>query len=246
MSAFGVIGGMTLPMLSVPTLFLGALNLVMLPRVAQHCALGQRERAAKVVHRALEVVCVVIVPCMALLCVTGPELGRLLFGYDGGGEYLTVLAPAVACGAVQTVLTGALNGADRQGTAAGIALICDVVQLVVTVLIMGRPGGGMEGFAAGLAVSGVLGVLLCSGAVRRCMGVRTGLVRLGAFPVLGAVLAGQTARLLMHRLAAAGLAGWPLVGVTMLFGAAVYVAALQALGVRLGFLRRSGKKKIDK
>jgi len=243
MSAFGVIGGMTLPMLSVPTLFLGALNLVMMPRVAQYCALGRRDRAAGVVRRGLEVVCIVIEPCMALLCVAGPELGRLLFGHDEVGQFLPLLALSVACGAVQMVLAGALNGSGRQGAAAAIALVCDVVQLAVTLLVMGRPNGGLEGFAAGLAVSGVLGVLLCSRAVRRCMGTGTGLMRLAALPGLGALLAGQTARLLMNRLEEAGLAGWPLVGATVLFGAVVYVAALQALGVRPGFLR---KKKIDK
>lgn len=243
MSAFGVIGGMTLPMLSVPTLFLGALNLVMVPRVARHCALGRRDRAAGTVRRALEVVCVVVEPCMALLCAVGPELGRLLFGHDGVGRYLPALALAVACGAVQTVFAGALNGAGRQGTAAAVALICDVVQLAVTVAVMGRPGGGLEGFAAGLAVSGVLGAALCGGAVRRCMGAGVGAVRLAALPGLGAVLAGVTARLLTVRLTAAGLAGWPLVGATVAFGTVVYVAALQALGVRPGFLR---KKKIDK
>ncbi len=246
MSAFGVISGMTLPMLSVPTLFLGALNLVMMPRVAQNIALGRRERATGVVRGALEVVCVTIQPCMALLCVVGPELGRLLFGREDVGQCLPLLAVAVACGAVQMVLSGALNGGGRQALAAAIALVCDVVQLGATLLVMGRPDGGLEGFAAGLAVSGVLGVLLCDWAVRRRMGVQTRLLRLGAMPALGAVLAGQTARLLLSRLWAAGMEGWPAVGLTLLFGGAVYVAALQALGVRPGFLRRTGKKKIDK
>ncbi|MBE6955872.1 MAG: stage V sporulation protein B [Ruminococcaceae bacterium] len=245
-SAFGVVSGMTLPMLSVPTLFLGALNLVMMPRVARYCALGQRERTKGVVGRALTVVCVTIQPCMALLCAVGPELGRLLFGREDVGRYLPLLAAAVACGAVQSVLSGVLNGGGRQGTAATIALVCDVVQLGTTLLVMGRPGGGLEGFAAALAVSGVLGVLLCDWAVRRRMGVQTKLLRLAALPALGAVLAGQTARLLLERLRSAGMDGWPAVTVTLLFGGAVYVAALHALGVRPGFLRRAGKKKIDK
>lgn len=243
MSAFGVVSGMTLPMLSVPTLFLGALNLVMMPRVAQYCALGRRERAAGVVRRALEVVCVVMPPCMALLCVAGSELGQLLFRRGDVGQYLPLLALTVACGAMQMVLSGALNGAGRQGVAAGIALGCDVVQLAVTMLIMSRPDGGMEGFAVGLAGSGVLGTVLCAGAVRRCMGRKMGLVRLAVLPGLGAVLAGLVARLLLMRLSAVGLTGWPLVGSVLLFGGAVYLAALQAMGVRPGFLR---KKKIDK
>lgn len=246
MSAFGVISGMTLPMLSVPTLFLGALNLVMMPRVAQNIALGRRERAAGVVRGALEVVCITIQPCMALLCVVGPELGRLLFERADVGQSLPLLAVAVACSAVQMVLSGALNGGGRQGLAAAIALVCDVVQLGATLLVMGRPGGGLEGFAVGLAVSGVLGVLLCDLAVWRRMGVQTGLLRLAAMPALGAVLAGQTARLLMSRLSAAGMEGWPIVGLTLLFGGAVYAAALQGLGVRPSFLVRPGKKKIDK
>ena len=42
MSAFGVLCGMTLPMLCLPTAFIGALGLVLVPKLAEGAALGQR------------------------------------------------------------------------------------------------------------------------------------------------------------------------------------------------------------
>ena len=41
MSAFGVLCGMTLPMLCLPTAFIGALGLVLVPKLAEGAALGQ-------------------------------------------------------------------------------------------------------------------------------------------------------------------------------------------------------------
>ena len=48
MAEFGVVCGMTLPMLALPTVFLGAMNLVMVPRLSHCAALGHRRRSAKI------------------------------------------------------------------------------------------------------------------------------------------------------------------------------------------------------
>ena len=230
MSAFGVISGMTLPLLTLPTLFLGAGKLWIMPRVARCWALGQRSCAGAMVERSLNVVCAILLPCMALLCVVGPELGLLLFARDDVGQYMLPLAFSVVCGAVQSVLSGALNAADRQGSAAGIALICDGVQLVLTLALMSRPGGGLEGLAAGLAVSGALGAALCLLCVHRHIGLGPGLFVQIGLPGLCAVLSGQTSLLLMSRLTRAGLSGWPRVCVTVAFGALVCLVAMNAVG----------------
>lgn len=71
---------MTLPMLALPTVFLGALNLVLLPRLARARALDRWDRVRQLAQRALSIVGVLALPAMAWMTVVGPTLGRLLFG----------------------------------------------------------------------------------------------------------------------------------------------------------------------
>lgn len=233
MSAFGILCGMTMPMLSLPTVFLGALTLVMVPRIARSSALGRTDQVCAGVLRCIEVVALLILPCMALVTVVGPELGFLLFGEREAGAYMIPLAFATACGCFQSVLSGALNAIDRQGTAAAVALLCDVVQLVLTVLLMGQPGGGMGGFVTGVVVSSILGVALCGWSVRRHTMLRLPAWRLIGLPGLAALLSWQTSLLLFRWLNGVGA---PLrVAIALAFGGLVYVSALCAMGVGTNF-----------
>ena len=78
-SEFGVVCGMTMPMLSLPIVFLGALNLVLVPRLARACALNLPGEVRRLSSRAMAAVSVLTLPAMALMVVLGPDLGRLMF-----------------------------------------------------------------------------------------------------------------------------------------------------------------------
>ena len=242
MSAFGILCGMTMPMLSLPTVFLGALTLVMVPRIARSCALGRMDQVRGGVLRCMEVVALVILPCMALITVVGPDLGLLLFGAREVGAYMVPLAFATVCGCFQSVLSGTLNATDRQGTAAAIALLCDVVQLALTVLLMGRPGGGMEGFVVGVVVSSVLGLILCGRAVRRHIKMSLPVWRFVGVPGLAALLSWQISLLLFRSLNGMGASEVLRVAVVLIFGGLVYVSALCAMGIGAGNFSCSGQK----
>lgn len=234
MSAFGVLCGMTMPMLSLPTVLLGALSLVVMPRVARSCALGQMDRVRRDILGALEVVALVILPCMALVTVVGPDLGLLLFGEPCAGQYMVPLAFATACGCFQSVLSGALNAAEHQGAAAVIALLCDVVQLALTEIMMGRPGTGMEGFVTGVVVSSVFGLVLCVWAVCRYTNMKLRLRKLVWMPGLASLLSWQTSLLLFHRMVDARAPLLLRVGLVVIFAATVYLCALFGMGKGAG------------
>ena len=231
MAAFGVVCGMTLPMLSTPMLLLGAINLIMVPRVARNSALGKPERVRSVIRRAVECVCALILPCMALLTVVGGRLGQMLFGQEHMDRYLVPLALGLVCSAVHCVMSGALNGVERQGVSAAIALVCDVVQLVLTAMLMGRPGGGMGGYVAGMTISAVLGMVLSLWAVCRYTGLRPKLWRTAGGPLLASALSAQTARVLLGVLDRAGASEGTAVLLPLCLGMGVYIGAMCAMGL---------------
>ena len=240
MSAFGVLCGMTIPMLCLPTAFIGALGLILMPRLAQAAALGRTDLVRSRLDRAMLATSVLVLPAIALLTVLGPTLGVLLFREPTAGNYLLPLAVGVALSCWQAVLSGALNGVGRQSTAARNALLSAVAELGCTYFLMGLPGVGLRGYVAGFVLSAALGAWLNWRGVRKATGLKARFFAWCAAPGLAALLMGLVTRLLFLTLRSRGLADIPNLGVCLVFGGVFYLAALQAQGVSLRsiFLRK--------
>ena len=233
MSAFGVLCGMTIPMLCLPTAFIGALGLTLMPRLAQAAALGRTDLVRSRLDRAMLATSVLVLPAMALLTVLGPTLGVLLFREPTAGNYLLPLAVGVALSCWQAVLSGALNGVGRQRTAARNALLSAVAELGCTYFLMGLPGVGLRGYVAGFVLSAALGAWLNWRGVRKATGLKARFFAWCTAPGLAALLMGLVTRLLFLTLRSRGLADIPNMGVCLVFGGVFYLAALQAQGVSL-------------
>lgn len=240
MSAFGVLCGMTIPMLCLPTAFIGALGLTLMPRLAQAAALGRTDLVRSRLDRAMLATSVLVLPAMALLTVLGPTLGVLLFREPTAGNHLLPLAVGVALSCWQAVLSGALNGVGRQSTAARNALLSAVAELGCTYFLMGLPGVGLRGYVAGFVLSAALGAWLNWRGVRKATGLKARVFAWCTAPGLAALLMGLVTRLLFLTLRTRGLADIPNLGACLVFGGVFYLAALQAQGVSLRsiFLRK--------
>lgn len=157
---FGVMCGMTLPMLSLPTVFLGALTLVLGPRLARAKALGKSGEVRRLCRKALWVTAVLALPSLGLMMVVGPQLGRLLFRQEVG-EYLCPLAVVTAMSCFASVLACALNSIGRHPTVTAVSLLGGTVQLGFTALLTPLPGVGLGGYVLGALVSTGLELGLC-------------------------------------------------------------------------------------
>ena len=238
MEEFGVLCGMTMPMLCLPTAFIGALGLVLMPKLAQGAALGNTPLIRRRIDRSMLATSVLMFPAMALLVVVGPTLGRLLFRVEGVGRYLLPLSVGVLLSCWQAVLGCALNGLGRQKAAARSSILSGGLQLGCTYLLLGLPGVGIGGYWVGVVASSALGAFLNWFQVRRVTGLKLRLFDWGIAPGLAALLTGLTGNLLFRVLLDSGVGEWTAVGVCTLFGVVLYLAALQAQGVRLHRLFR--------
>ena len=232
MSQFGVVCGMTLPMLSLPIVFLGALNLVLVPRLARAQALDRPGQARRLVSQAVSAVALLTLPSMALMVVVGPDLGRAMFHQEGVGEFLIPLACVMAMSCFCSVLCASLNGVGRQRTVAAISLLGGVVQLGFTLALVPLPGVGMGGYVAGAVVSTALELGLCLRQLARSVGLKIQPFQWLTAPGLAALLAGLTGNLLFRVLKDSGLDPVPAGLSTLVFFLVLYLAALQAQGVQ--------------
>ena len=204
MSQFGVVTGMTLPMLAVPTVFLGAINLMLMPKLAAASALGQRGEVGKLTGNGMEVVSRLAFPVMTMMVVLGKDLGFALFGREDVGNFLLPLAGATLMSCFCSVLTGVLNSIGKQSLVATISIIGGVVQLLCTMLLAALPGVGIRGFVLGMVLSLLLEIILCLFYVKKHTGAPLAWFSWFFAPALASALAGATSNLLIGYLKMVG------------------------------------------
>lgn len=234
----GVVSGMTMPMLALPTVFLGPLNLVLVPRLARASALRRPAEVRRLAARAMAAVSVLILPAMALMVVLGPDLGQILFAQAGVGDYLPPLAVTMALSCCCSVLGAVLNGTGHQTAVAAVSLLGGGLQLAFTLALVPLPGVGMAGYVAGALISTLLEAALCMWLVIRYTGLRLRLFQWLTAPGLASLLTALNCNLLFRHLKACGLAPLAAAAAALLFAVVLYLAALHAQGVRLRELLR--------
>lgn len=231
MGDFGILCGMTLPLLTLPTAFLSAMGLVLLPRMARSAALGRWERCRQQADRAITATAFLIFPAAALLAVLAPPLGRLLFREEAVGQFALPLAGAVALSCLESVLAVCLNALGRQTATACHGLFCGAVQLLLTWYRMSLPGVGLKGYVEALLLSTVLGVLLHGRALCRAIDLKPRLFSWLVGPGLSALLTLLCVRLLFPVLLRSGLGEGAGCSVCLLFGIVLYLCAMTAQGL---------------
>ncbi|MBP1737414.1 MAG: stage sporulation protein [Oscillospiraceae bacterium] len=237
-ASFGVLFGMTIPLLYLPSALIAALGLVLVPKLSESIALKQPEAVRRRIHRALLGTSVLVMPFTALLTVVGPTLGVLMFGDPGVGNYLRELSLPVLLSSYQGILGTALNGLNRQGAAARNAIVCNVIQLVFTALLVRIPGVGLLGFVIGFAVSTVVGLVANWRSVVKTTNIKLNVFEWMVAPALATILMALCVNLLYAFLCNGGISVPHAALISFGFGGVLYVLTLQLQGVSLRTLFR--------
>lgn len=225
---FGVVFGMTLPMLAFPTAFVGALCTALLPRLTRCAALRQRERLRSYISGSLRGVSVLLFPLLALVVMLGRDIGWMVFRDQRVGRYLVPLAFEVALSAWESVLATVLNGIGKQSVSAGINLLCGGIQLGFT--CFGMEAIGFPACFAGMILASMLGILLRLWVVYYEIGLEMDIFNIFTAPLLSSMAAGAWGMVVYKRLLGMGIALIPAMLLSAGCGIAVYFMAMWSLG----------------
>lgn len=226
---FGIFSGMTMPMLALPTVFLGALMLVLAPRLSRAAALDRPKEVARLVNRAVSICSLLSLPLLALMVVAGPELGELIFHQPRAGDHLFTLALVMAQSCFCSVLACVLNSTRHHRSVACISLLGSGIQLLLTAALV--PGFGLGGYAAAALIATFMELLLLLLLTKRRLKLPLLWFEWFIAPGLAAALAGLCGNILFHALQTAGLPFLQRFCVVTVFGLVLNVTALLTQGL---------------
>ena len=238
LSTFGVLFGMTLPLLSLPAALLSALCTVIVPTLsegaAQKRATHLRRHAGKVIH----VTGLLAFPALGAFLPLGRGLCQLFFRQPGAGDFMLPLCLGMFFSYYHLSLTALLNALGMQRRAARITILCGMVQLIGTWMV-GLPGVGIWGFLLGAIVSGVLGALLSLIPLVRRLHLRMRWRNWLVTPLLAAALAGSCARLVDLYARNGGMPAGLSLSLALAAAVVIDLCALRAQGTSLlSYLKR--------
>ncbi len=230
--SFGIMFGMTMPLLAFPIAFIAAITAIMVPKLSDGRARGDIADVRRKSGKAIHTTSLLAMPCMAILASLGEVSCRVIFKEAAAGEFMLPLSIATLLSYYQ-ITTGALmNGVGMQRRAAVYIVLGGIVQLFFTWSV-GLPHVGMRGFVAGYLVSAALTAALNFMSLARRLKLRPRIRNWFITPALASSLAGVITDISFKYLLRTGNSDVSALLLSAVLGIFVYCAALSALGTNL-------------
>ena len=116
LSLFGVVSGMALPILMIPSTVIGSLSLVLVPELAEDYYRKNNERLYKNIERGMLISVLVACFLLPFFYALGEDLGRIAYSNALAGEMIMKSSPILLPMSISMITTGMLNslGFEKQ------------------------------------------------------------------------------------------------------------------------------------
>ena len=226
---YGVIHGMTLPVLLYPSAVLSSLASLLVPEFSQLRVEGQRARIEDAVRKILRLSLLYGVFVGVMFYAFARPLSQRIYGSDAASKYLQILAPLVPVMYMDMSVDGMLKGLDQQRYSMRYNIIDSGICVVLVALLL--PKLAIKGYMIVLFTSEIYNFFF---SIRRLL-IATEVPRPALAQIAKALLCAACAALIplgIARAAAPGALGdsWARIILAMGGGAAIYFGGLYLVG----------------
>lgn len=227
---FGILSGMTIPMLWLPSAFLSPLITVLSPQFSAGKELCNDDLIRRKSGKALHVVGLLGFPSMAVMLAAGQELGQLLYHNPKVGQGLPILCAATLAGFYMMVTQSILESIGLQKSCSALEVAGSLMELIGTLWLGGYCRMGMKGFLYGELAAHLTMMVICFVWLAERTGISFRFSNWVLRPLFCSAAAGLFLRLMMGNLAKMGIS----LCLRTLFGIAVFLLIYTTLLKWLG------------
>lgn len=230
MSRFGIVSGMTLPMLMVPAAFLSPLITVLTPRFSAENALGGSAQIRRKAGKAIHVTGLIGIPAMAAMLSMGKAVAVLLYNNPSAGDYLLPLTLTTLLSFYYSISESVLESIGLQKRCSWLTVAASFLGVVCTGIVGGYMRLGIAGFLCGEFLCALIGAVFCLTWLSRSTGLSFQWKNWFAVPLISAALATLISRPLLLFLLGAGVVPVLAVVFCFLLFVLLYSVFLRLLG----------------
>lgn len=164
LSVYGILTGMSLPLLLFPGAITNSICVLLLPVVSEAEAGGNKRTIKKAVNKSVRYGFLLGLLFTILFLTGGKFLGRILYQNELAGSFIMILSFLCPLMYIASTLNSILNGLGKTGLTFAYSMISLLVRLCFVFFAI--PLFGIHGYLWGLLASQLVQTLLCMYAVR--------------------------------------------------------------------------------
>ncbi len=229
MSSFGIMVGMTMPLLMLPSAFIHPMNTVLLPRFSQYSTKNDQAQTRRKAGKAIQITSILIAVSLSIMLPLGNELAQLIYHQPSAGEHIILLSAATFFTFYHITTGSILNGIGMQKQASASIVVTGVSEILFTWLTVGRMGIG--GYALACVGSELVGVAMNFYWVIRSVKIKIQWKNWFLTPFLSGAAAGCSSWLAFFRLEQAGWTQTPALVFSICIALGVFMICLSFLGI---------------
>ena len=154
LAALGVISGMAMPLLLLPSALVSSVSTALLPAITAAQAVGNAKRVQGLVGRAVSTVGLIGVPATAVLIPLAPRLSELFFRQPLTEEYVALLGAVAIISYYQMATGSLLNALGLQHLNVVTSVSAELCQLLLMYRWCARPTLGIYGYLLAMLMTG--------------------------------------------------------------------------------------------
>ncbi len=164
LSAYGILTGMSLPLIFFPGAITNSICVLLLPLVSEADAGGNQRAIKKAVNKSIRYGFLLGIFFTAIFLLSGKWLGQFLYQNEMAGNFIMVLSFLCPLMYIASTLNSILNGLGKTGLTCLYSILSLLVRLLFVFFAI--PAFGINGYLWGLLASQLVQTLLCLYAVR--------------------------------------------------------------------------------
>ena len=160
LGVYGVLTGMSLPLILFPSAITNSISVLLLPVVSEADANGNQAAVKRAILTSIRSCLLLGFLCTAMFLLFGRMAGRLLYGSELAGSFILTLSFLCPFMYIASMLNSILNGLGKTIQ----TFLFSVVSLLLRLLFVffAIPRFGIQGYLWGMLASQMLQTLLCT------------------------------------------------------------------------------------
>ncbi len=144
LSQFGMIKGMALPLVFFPSTMLNSVSTLLIPELSEALSKNYKSVVKKITEKILFLTSLGSVYFASVFFVCGRQIGLLLYGDQGVGVLIKMLAPIVPLMYLDSICDGMLKGLNQQKFTFKVSISDSSIRIILVILVL--PYLGIKGF----------------------------------------------------------------------------------------------------
>ncbi len=220
LSAYGILHGMALPILTYPMSPLSSFSGLLVPEFAESLARGESARMRRIASEALDLTLTYASVAAVFLYVFSEELGFVFYDSYNAGHYISLMAPVVPIMYLDHVTDSMLKGIGEQVYSMWVNIADSLLSVALVFVLI--PIMGISGYAVVIVVMEAFNFILSAWRLKKRIDFKINIIRALIIPLAVATLSAIITRSLFSMQGAE--AGFFSMAAKLVFALAIFIA----------------------